>query len=79
VGQEGTAEEKNCDGFIPLFHHLMSPDFLSHEDPLVKITVACCLGQLLWFLPSISFLWNDKKLMVSSYVALIAVETYQDI
>ncbi|XP_023702035.1 sister chromatid cohesion protein PDS5 homolog B-A isoform X3 [Cryptotermes secundus] len=62
--QEGTDLEDNCDEFIPLFRHLSSHDFLSHVDPLVKMTVACCLGQLLRFLPYRSFLWNDKELMV---------------
>jgi hypothetical protein len=56
--------EENCDEFIPLFHHLSSHDFLSHGDPLVKITVACCLGQLLWLLPFRSFKWKDEELVV---------------
>jgi hypothetical protein len=65
VGHEVTSEEKNFDGLISLFQHLVSPDFLSHEDPLVKLIVACCLGRLLGFLPVRSLPWDDKELMVS--------------
>jgi hypothetical protein len=73
VGKEDTTEGKDFDEFISLFQNLASPDFLSHEDPLVKMTVACCLGQLLGFLPVRSFPWDDEELVVSCCIGFIAV------
>jgi hypothetical protein len=73
VGKENTAEGKNIDEFIPMFQNLIRLDFLCHKDPLVKMIVACCLGQLLGFLPVRSFPWDDEELVVSCYVAFIVV------
>ncbi|XP_021942847.1 uncharacterized protein LOC110841520 isoform X2 [Zootermopsis nevadensis] len=64
IGKEDTTEGKHFDEFIPLLQNLVNPDFLCHEDPLVKMIVACCLGQLLGFLPVRSFRWDDEELVV---------------
>jgi hypothetical protein len=70
VCQKGTDEEKNYDELVILFHRLRNPDFLLHEDSLVKMTVACCLGQLLEVLPFTSFPWDDEDLVVSCFIQI---------
>ncbi|PSN45367.1 hypothetical protein C0J52_06524 [Blattella germanica] len=52
--------EKN---YLLLINHLLNPGFLFHEEPLVKIMVACCLAQLFHLFPESIIQFDDEDLM----------------
>jgi hypothetical protein len=60
--------KKANDDLIRLIRRMRSLDFVSHGHPLLKIKVACRIGQLLKDLLLVSHPWNDEDLVVSCFI-----------